>query len=153
MGRGWLHSTPCTVQRKRYTVQVVASHKLVLCSARSLPLPVLPVLDFTANVFAPPTHITMSLTPRLPSTHPHLFSHSLHTRWDALPDSCPTLDIWTTDSPLLIIGSHVWNTPNPVTGKMSCNGELQEQVGMTGRRDGSEAACHGQASPIRATNT
>ena len=153
MGRDWPQPAACTCAAQAVhrtgscKPQAYASQRTLaspFCSSSS---------NFTADAFAPPTHITMSLTPRLPSTHPHLFSPYLHTRWDALPDSCPTLDIWTTDSPLLIIGSHVWNTPNPVTGKMSCNGELQEQVGMTGRRDGSEAACHGQASPIRATNT
>ena len=43
-----------------------------------------------------------------------------------LPDQA-ALEEWTTSSPLLVMGSHTWNTPNE-KGQLFCGGERQEQV-------------------------
>ncbi|GAX79240.1 hypothetical protein CEUSTIGMA_g6680.t1 [Chlamydomonas eustigma] len=45
--------------------------------------------------------------------------------WDALPSQCPALTSWQSPSPLLVLGSHSWNTPDVSTGKMMCNEERQ----------------------------
>lgn len=47
--------------------------------------------------------------------------------WDALPGDSPALTGWRTSSPLLIIGSHDWNTPD-AAGKMKCNGVRQRAL-------------------------
>jgi len=48
--------------------------------------------------------------------------------WGALPPDCPILasGSWPSQAPILVLGSHAWNTPHPVTQKMACNGERQE---------------------------
>ncbi|KAF5829719.1 platelet-activating factor acetylhydrolase, isoform II-domain-containing protein [Dunaliella salina] len=50
--------------------------------------------------------------------------------WGALPPDCSILasGSWPSRAPILVLGSHAWNTPNPVTQKMACNGERQEAL-------------------------
>ncbi|MEW5311473.1 MAG: hypothetical protein WDW38_003186 [Sanguina aurantia] len=48
--------------------------------------------------------------------------------WGALGEASPARTAWQTSSPLLILGSHAWNTPHALTGKLSCDGEAQQQV-------------------------
>ena len=43
-----------------------------------------------------------------------------------MPDQA-ALEGWITNSPLLVMGSHTWNTPNE-KGRLFCDGEKQEQV-------------------------
>lgn len=45
----------------------------------------------------------------------------------ALPADSPALLGWKTDSPLLVMGSHTWNTPNE-KGRLFCDGVRQARV-------------------------
>eukprot|EP00198_Chlamydomonas_reinhardtii_P001482 XP_001690818.1 predicted protein [Chlamydomonas reinhardtii] len=47
--------------------------------------------------------------------------------WDCFPEEWPTLQRWTNAAPMMIIGSHDWNTPG-IDGKLKCGGENQERV-------------------------
>ena len=47
--------------------------------------------------------------------------------WGALLPDQAALEGWTTQSPLLVMGSHTWNTPNE-KGRLFCDGERQEEV-------------------------
>ncbi|BDA43924.1 Platelet-activating factor acetylhydrolase [Coccomyxa sp. Obi] len=47
--------------------------------------------------------------------------------WGALPADSPALLGWKTDSPLLVMGSHTWNTPNE-KGRLFCDGVRQPRV-------------------------
>jgi hypothetical protein len=44
-----------------------------------------------------------------------------------LPEGSATLEGWRSSAPLLIMGSHEWNTPD-AAGNLSCNGKRQERV-------------------------
>ncbi|CAL8469911.1 g9453 [Coccomyxa elongata] len=44
--------------------------------------------------------------------------------WGALPADCAALLGWKTDSPLLVMGSHTWNTPKE-KGRLFCDGVRQ----------------------------
>ena len=45
----------------------------------------------------------------------------------ALPEDSAALNGWQTDAPLLVMGSHTWNTPND-KGRLFCDGVRQERV-------------------------
>ena len=47
--------------------------------------------------------------------------------WHALPPESCALTGWRTRAPVLILGSHDWNTPN-LSGQLACGGEKQERV-------------------------
>ncbi|KAG2445853.1 hypothetical protein HXX76_000457 [Chlamydomonas incerta] len=47
--------------------------------------------------------------------------------WDCFPEEWPTVQRWPNPAPMLVIGSHDWNTPG-IDGKLKCGGENQERV-------------------------
>lgn len=65
---------------------------------------------------------------QLPLGQAHVSSDGggVRCRGALLPDQA-ALEGWTTSSPLLVMGSHTWNTPNE-KGQLFCGGERQEQV-------------------------
>ncbi|KAK9843811.1 hypothetical protein WJX81_007277 [Elliptochloris bilobata] len=47
--------------------------------------------------------------------------------WGALPPDSPALGSWRNRAPLLVLGSHAWNTPNKA-GRLACGPERQARV-------------------------
>lgn len=67
-----------------------------------------------------------------------------------LPPDCSMLQgAWLTPSPILIMGSHDWNTPNAATGRLACDGPKQEAVlaAAASGRGGEEGGQGGAAAP------
>lgn len=47
--------------------------------------------------------------------------------WPALPAESAALSGWRTKNPILVVGSHDWNIPDP-NGQLKCDGKRQEAV-------------------------
>lgn len=80
--------------------------------------------DSTAHPF---THPFTHMSTRKHTQNPRMTC--ICTRRGALPEDCAALSrgAWLTRAPMLVLGSHDWNTPN-AKGELPCHGKRQEAV-------------------------